>query len=134
MGDDNMASQTITREKVIELIDELPAEILPEAVQFVEYLRFKANRSQAAPPSENVLLAVINRRLPPADQARLDDLRARNELGTISDSERSELLAFVERVEREDAERAEALVELARLRGLPLATLIRELKIDSNVI
>src|SRR3972149_5047226 len=118
MGDNNMASQTITREKVIELIDELPAEILPEVVQFVEYLRFKANRSQAAPPSENVLLAVIKRRLPPADQARPDHRRARNELGTISDSERSELLAFVERVEREDAERAEALVELARLRGL----------------
>ena len=129
-----MSLQPVTREKVIELIDELPTEALPEVIQFVEFLHFKTTQGQTAPPSETALLALINRRLLPAEQNRLNDLRARNESGQLNEIERTELLTYVERVEREDAQRAEALVALARLRGLPLATLMHELKIESNVV
>ncbi len=40
-----MTAQTITRQKVIELIDELPSETLPEVAQFIEFLRFKGVHS-----------------------------------------------------------------------------------------
>jgi hypothetical protein len=128
-----MTAQTITRQKVIELIDELPSETLPEVAQFIEFLRFKTAQGQAegASPAEPALLTIIHRRLPPDDQRRLSELRQKNEVSQLTEAERAELLAYVERVEREDAERAEALVELAHLRGVPLAMLLNELKTES---
>jgi hypothetical protein len=41
-------------------------------------------------------------------------------------------LAYVERIEREDAERAQALIELSRLRKVPLATLMTEFGLVLN--
>ena len=76
-------------------------------------------------------MKIIHRRLPPDDQSRLSDLRRKNEIGQLTEAEQAELLAYVERIEQEDAERAEALVELARLRDVPLATLMSYLKIES---
>lgn len=62
------------------------------------------------------LVAIAQRRLPPEDQRRLSELRAWQEERPLTPGEHAELLAYVERVEREDAERAEALLELSRLR------------------
>ena len=128
-----MTAPTITRQQVIELIEELPSETLPEVAQFIEFLRFKTAQGQAegASPAEPALLTIIRRRLPLDDQRRLSELRQKNEVSQLTEAERAELLAYVEQVEREDAERAEALVGLARLRGIPLAALLSELKIES---
>jgi len=129
-----MASESITREAVIEMIDRLPTEKLPEVAQFVEFLRFKSEQPPKAPHSEETLLVIINRQLPAADQQRLDALRAKSEETQLNDLERAELLAYVERVEREDAERAEAMIRLAHLRGIHLTTLVNQLKITANVV
>jgi hypothetical protein len=72
-------------------------------------------------------LAIIHRRLPPEEQRRLSALRASKEDRALTPEEHAELLAYVERVEREDAERAQALLDLSRLRKVPLAALIAEL-------
>lgn len=77
-------------------------------------------------PKEEALLQIIQRRLPPDDQTRLAYLRQRNETGEITEAEHQELLAYVDRVEHQDAQRAEALIELARLRKVDLKTLLNE--------
>ncbi len=64
--------------------------------------------------SEELLLQVIDRRLLPDDQTRLDYLREQNENGDITEAEHQELLAFVSRVENEGAERAAAILQLAQ--------------------
>lgn len=62
----------------------------------------------------------------PEDQARHAYLRQQKEAETISDTEYEELLAFVERVEQQDAERAEALIQLAALRNVDLKVVVSE--------
>jgi len=76
---------------------------------------------------EDQLLQVINRRLPQDDQVRLNYLREQNESGEITEVEHQELLAFVLRVENEDAERAAAIFQLSQIRNVNLSTCLGEL-------
>ena len=129
-----MTTQTLTRQQVIQMVNELPGDTLSEVIEFLEFLRFKKDHRADARLSDDeaALLAVIRRHLPAEEQQRLSHLRGKNEVGLITPTERRELLAFVERVEQEDAERAEAMVKLARLRGQPLAEIVREFAITAT--
>jgi hypothetical protein len=124
---------TVAHEQVIDLIDGLPSDSLPELVRFIEFLRFRSGqeKSAPAPDAEAPLLAIVRRRLPPEDQRRLSALRARKEERPLTREEHAELLAYVDRVEREDAERAQALLDLARLRNVPLGSLMAALGLGS---
>jgi hypothetical protein len=53
-------------------------------------------------------------------------LRQQNEIGDITEIEHQELLIYVELIEKQDAERAEALIQLAQIRGVDLQVLIHE--------
>ena len=119
---------------MIDLIDGLPSESLQEVVRFIERLRSGGGTATKAPnlDAEEPLLAILRRRLPPDDQRRLSTLRARKEERPLAPDEHAELLAYVERVEREDAERAQALLDLARLRGVPLGALMIDLGLASD--
>ena len=125
---------TIAREQVIDLIADLPSDSLQELVRFIEFLRFRGAQEPKAPATdvEAPLLAVIRRRLPPEDQRRLAALRSRKEAQPLTPAEHAELLAYVDRVEREDAERAQALLDLARLRRMPLGALMTDLGSTSD--
>jgi hypothetical protein len=125
---------TVAREQVIDLIEDLPSESLPELVRFIELLRFRGGQEAKAPvaDAEAPLMAIIHRRLPPEDQRRLFALRASKEERPLTPAEHAELLAYVERVEQEDAERAQALLDLSRLRQRPLAALLTDLGLASG--
>jgi hypothetical protein len=125
---------TIAREQVIDLIADLPSDSLQELVRFIEFLRFRSEQEVrgAAPDAEARLTALVRRRLPPEEQRRLDALRTKMEEQALTPGEHAELLAYVERVEREDAERAQALIDLARLRRVPLAGLLADLGLRSD--
>lgn len=80
------------------------------------------------------MLQIIQQCLSPKEQDRLAYLRQQNEIGVITDTEHQELLMYVERIEQQDAERAEALIKLAQLRKVDLQVLIKEfLPKHSNV-
>lgn len=124
-----MTTPTEIRKRVIELVEQLPPEMLVEAIDFLEFLSYKTNRQRKvaeSKPEQKALLQIIQRRLPPEEQTRLAHLRQKNEMGELTEAEQGELLAYVERVECEDAERAEALIQLAKIRNVDLATLIDE--------
>ncbi|RCJ30473.1 hypothetical protein A6769_33350 [Nostoc punctiforme NIES-2108] len=126
------------RKRAIALLEQLPGESLVKAVEFLESLSYEALQgSQTTMPQagEAGLIEVIQHHLSPEQQDRLTYLRQQNETGEITQTEHQELLMYVERVEQEDAERAEALIQLAQLRSCDLKVLINEfLPTHTNVI
>lgn len=111
-----MAISTGDRQKVIQLVEQLPEESLSEVIELLNNLLRQTRQSQPliSSSSEKLLLQVIGRRLLPDDQARLNYLREQNESADITEAEHQELLAFVSRVENEDAERVAAILQLAQ--------------------
>ncbi|MEW5860031.1 MAG: hypothetical protein AB1861_22025 [Cyanobacteriota bacterium] len=131
-----MRIPTETRQRAIDLVDKLPQELLDEAVNFLESLSMKANqvREPASSKSEETaLLEIIHRRLPAEDRTRLDYLRQKNETSKLTDAEHREILAYVEQVENQDVERAEALIKLAKIRKVDLSTLISEVTSEDKI-
>jgi hypothetical protein len=131
-----MAAPTEIRQRAIAILEQLPGESLVRAVEFLETLSHEALQESETTPEvkETALLEIIQRRLPPEDQKRLAYLRQRNEAEEITDTEHQELLVYIDRVEQQDAERAEALIKLAQLRQVDLKILIKEfLPAHSNV-
>lgn len=116
------------RQRAQQLLEQLPSQSLPKAIEFLEVLTQESTQRPEASPQtrETDLLSVIQRRLPQNEQARLNDLRQRNETGTLSELDHQELLKYVERIEMQDAERAAALIELAQLRQVPLERVLDE--------
>ena len=100
----------------MQLVEQLPEESLSEVIELLNNLLRQTRQSQPliSSSSEELLLQVIDRRLLPDDQARLDYLREQNESADITEAEHQELLDFVSRVENEDAERAAAILQLAQ--------------------
>ncbi len=124
-----MAVPTEIRKRAIALLEQLPGESLVKAVEFLEALSHEALQVSEAPNpeiSEAALLQIIQHRLSPEEQDRLAYLRQQNEIGVITDTEHQELLMYVERVEQQDGERAEALIKLAQLRQVDLKVLINQ--------
>ncbi|MDJ0618799.1 MAG: hypothetical protein QNJ63_19005 [Calothrix sp. MO_192.B10] len=132
-----MTAPTEIRKKAIALLEQLPGKSLVRAVEFLEVLSHETLQVSETPKpeaSEAALLEIIQHRLSPEEQERLAYLRQQNEIGEITDTEHQELLMYVERVEQQDAERAEALIKLAQLRKVDLKVLINEfLPKHSNV-
>jgi hypothetical protein len=83
-------------------------------------------QSQSGRLQEAQWIDVINQRLSVEEQRRLDDLRDRAAAGTIREDEHQELLAWIDRVEARDVERANAMIQLARLRGVDLDVVVAE--------
>ncbi len=127
-----MTASPHIRQRARELIEQLPGESLIKAVEFMETL-CQEQGEQSRQTQEQQLLTVIQRQLSPTDQARLNYLRERQSAAILTEAEYQELLAFVDRVEQQDAERAAALVQLAELRQVELKSLVNEFLPDSRV-
>jgi hypothetical protein len=122
-----MTASTDIRQRAISLLETLPNDKLPQAVELLESLSQSPQVDPTVIPSEEMpLLQTINRRLPATEQQRLDYLRRRLEAETITEPERQELLKSSDRLEQQDAERAEALFQLAQLRKVNFAELLQE--------
>ncbi|MGH8603975.1 MAG: STAS/SEC14 domain-containing protein, partial [Gammaproteobacteria bacterium] len=83
------------------------------------------------PHEESALLLRINHPIPPQLQGRYDELIAKRRVETLTAEEHAELRQLTDQVEQLEADRATALVELARLRQVPVAEVMRTLGIQS---
>ena len=102
-----------------------------ELEQFVEKVMALQAQRQAPslPKDETELLQQINRGLPDGIRQRYDALNAKLHDETITPQEHEELLTLIDRIELADAERMQRLVALARLRGVPVDTMMEQLGI-----
>ncbi len=124
-----MTAPTEIRQRAIALLEQLPGESLIKAVEFLKSLSHQAlqvSETKTYKTRETDLIQIIQRRLYAEQQDRLNYLRQQNEIGDITEIEHQELLIYVELIEKQDAERAEALIQLAQIRGVDLQVLINE--------
>lgn len=107
----------------------------PELEQLIsELLTLRARRVAPSLSKEEArLLEKINQGLPLDLQQRYDELTANRQAETISTAEHQELLKLIDRIERADVERVQALTELAQRRGISVAELMTELGIRRSV-
>lgn len=127
-----MTPATDIRRRAIELIEQLSEERLTAVVQLLEFLS-EPSKFAASNPIELALVEVIQRRLTPNEQKRLEELRKRGEWGELTDMEHEELITYEDQLEQWRVERLEALMELARLRNMDLLTLNRQLVSESEL-
>jgi len=81
---------------------------------------------------ETALFLKINRTLPPAEEQRYSELKHKLEDETLTPAEHAELLRFVEQHQELSVERLEAVLELAKLRGVTTAEMLRQLGVDPD--
>lgn len=108
------------RQRAKELVDQLPDSSLQQVVTFLEALQPPSPAPNSSSEAEADLLATIQWQLTPEEQTRLDYLRQHNDAETLTPEEHQELLSYVDRIEQHDAQRAEALLQLAQLRQVPI--------------
>ena len=83
---------------------------------------------------ESRLIQRINRALPENVCDRYEELTRKRKRKTLSESEHAELLRLTDRMESQDAERASALLELAKLRRVPVRVLMKQMGIQAASI
>ncbi len=126
-----MASATDIRRRAIALIEQLSPERLTAVVQLLEFLS-EPSQQAVSNPEEIALMEVIQRRLLPDEQKRLEVLRERCEWGELTNSEQEELIQYEDRLEQWRVERLEALMALADLKNIDLLTLNRQFMSESQ--
>ncbi|MBE9200515.1 hypothetical protein IQ233_15565 [Nodularia sp. LEGE 06071] len=132
-----MTEPTDIRQRAIALLQQLPRESLVKALEFLESLAYESlplSETPETPNSEAALLQIIQRCLSLEEQNRFSDLRQQKENGEITETENQELLTYINSVEQQEAERAEALIQLAQIRQVDLNVLMNEfLPTDNNL-
>jgi hypothetical protein len=113
------------------LIEQLSPEKLTAVVQLLEFLS-EPSEQTASNPQEVALLEVIQRRLEPDQQKRLEELRDRCHWSELTDIEHEELIQYEDQLEQWRVERLEALMELAKLKNIDLLTLNRQFLPESQ--
>ena len=116
----------LSTEQILSAVSRLS---LPELERvFGHVLVLQAERKAAHLSAiESALLVRVNEGLPSALRERLASLRAKREDEIITDAEYEELTRLTDQAEELHADRMAALVELAKYRGVSLATLLDQL-------
>ena len=125
-----MPSIQVDTEQLLQAAAQLPR------FEFEKFLtKLHALRRQAEVPHlsqrESELLRQINQTLPRTTQKRYETLRKKRGKARLTPAEEREFLALTKQREQLDVERVRGLAELARLRNIPLPTLLQELGIKT---
>jgi hypothetical protein len=112
-------SDPLDRQRAIALIETLSPEQMTQALELLQKLVGSKNL-------ETEWIEIINRRLSSEDQARLNLLRDWLYEESITEEEHQELLEWVDRIDRLDAERTSAMIQLAEYRKVDFDAIVRE--------
>ena len=80
---------------------------------------------------EAILLTQIKAIIPASVIRRFKELQAKEYNGSITDKEREEILTITDFIEEKSAERVVLLGELAKIRQMPLTTLVKQLQLKN---
>lgn len=120
----------ISTEELVAAAGQLGQTDMDQLVDKLLALRAR-RRASSLSAEESTLLEEINKGIPASKRDRYDALLARRRAHQLSDEERLELYELTDFVEAADAERLERLQRLARLRGVGLDELLKNLGIQS---
>ena len=120
----------VSREALLDAVEQLSS---PELDQFVaDVLKLRSRRGPARLGAvESELILRTNQGLPEVLRDRYADLIDRRRDESLTPEEHEELLRLTAEEERTEADRLSALAELARVRGVPLPTLMDDLGIPA---
>lgn len=118
----------MSSEELLKAVEQLSPPELDDFVRRVVALQAR-RRAPSLSQVETELLLRINQSLPAEVASRYDELIAKRRAETLTPDEHRELLELTEIAEGRDADRLEALVELARLRRTSLRKLMEALGI-----
>lgn len=126
-----MASSAIYDLDLLSAVEQMAPE---EFDAFIEQALARRGRPPATRLSkkETELLQRINRGLPAATSARYAKLARKRDRRTLTAAEHAELLQLTHEMESRDAERAQAVWELAQLRGVSVRLLMKQLGIKTR--
>lgn len=128
-----MPSITTRAQSILDQVRQLPPNELDAFIE--QTLSIRAEQPRAVLSSkETVLLQRINRGLTPEFCRRFNRLIGRREKGTLTPDEHQELLRLSHDAEMLDADRADALVELAKVRRVPVRVLMKQLGIKAQPV
>lgn len=119
----------LTLDDLFKLIEKLPAQVLNKLIKYAIDIQTKRGWLLYDNEEEQSLLAVINDVLPAKRQNYPNLLREKQQNESLTYQEQIELLQFVQVVEKQDLQRTEALIKLAKKRNIPLNTLMQDLGI-----
>ncbi len=118
----------LSANKLFKTIESMPPTELGRL--FVHILAVRAqHKAPRLAAAESRLLLRINKGLPADLRKRLTLLSSKRRRNLLKAQEHDELLRLTARLEAEEAARAEALAELAKLRGVTMTALMRTLGI-----
>ncbi len=120
----------VSRDSLLRAIEQLSPTELDQLVAQVLSLRAERSPSRLT-AAESQLLTRINQGLPDDLDRRSIELISRRQDETLTAEEHDELLRLTNQIEGLEANRLEALAELARIRGTALSALMRELGIPA---
>ncbi|MDM8518401.1 hypothetical protein QUF64_00025 [Anaerolineales bacterium HSG6] len=114
-----------------ELLNAVEQLNLPDLEQLMSQIITLQARRKAPSLSkdESELLLKINQGLPLNIQNRFDELVAKRQAETLTPDEHQELLGLTNRIEKSDARRVGYMAKLAKLRGISLSALMKDLYI-----
>ncbi len=121
----------LSSEDLLKAVEQLSQEDLKIFISQVISLQARRNVS-GLNQRESELLLLINQVIPLDIENCYNDLIAKRDMETLTNDEHKELLRLTEKIEIQQAQRVEYLVELANLRGISLNTLMENLNIQTQ--
>jgi hypothetical protein len=127
----SMATAHLSADELLNAIQRLGLRDIDQLIS--RLLRLRAERTAPSASSrETELLLRINQGLPEAVSSRYQSLMVKRLDGTLTPDEHRELLSLTDEAEAHQAQRAQYLADLARLRGISLRALVEELGLQPS--
>lgn len=125
-------SAQLTTNDLLTAAKQLPPEDLRDFLQKAARWQARQDRALVDDGGESALVAAATEKLPVSTERRLKLLLTRSREGTITPKEHEELLQITDSAEHREAQRLEALSELARRRGVDLSEMMRQLGLTGS--
>ena len=128
-----MPAAEVTDREILDRVRQMPPCEFDAFIEHALSLRAKPVTTTLSPEATK-LVRRINRGLPDGVRQRYARLVGRRKKGTLTADEHQELLHLTHEVETRDADRAAAIVKLAKLRSIPVRSLIEQMGINPRPI
>lgn len=122
----------LSSEDLLKVVEQFNHDDLKQFISQVIALQAQRN-APSLQQQESELLLKINQGIPLDIQKSYSNLIDKRDAETLTDDEYKELLHLTEIIEKQQAQRIEYLIDLAKLRGISLNTLMENLGIQTQV-